>query len=95
MKGAEPPGHVTCSDLFATATVTDLGQLSTYWQQSGEWWQGDFDYCGFVDVTDLGLQATRHRYPEGDEFWRFHSSGNHWPIWLIAVAGRFVSNCVR
>jgi hypothetical protein len=34
------------------------------------------------------------RYSAGDGFRRFHSSGNHWLIWLIGEAGKFVSNCV-
>ncbi|MGD0462132.1 MAG: hypothetical protein ABSB74_06560 [Tepidisphaeraceae bacterium] len=39
--------------------------------------------------------VTPHRYPDGGGFRRFQSSGNHWLIWLVGVAGRFVSNCVR
>ncbi|MGD0464991.1 MAG: hypothetical protein ABSB74_21110 [Tepidisphaeraceae bacterium] len=35
------------------------------------------------------------RYPDGAGFRRFHSSGNHWLIWLIGVAGRLVNNCVK
>ena len=33
-------------------------RLATSWQTSGNWINGDFDYSGFVDVTDLGLLAT-------------------------------------
>jgi hypothetical protein len=31
-------------------------------------------------------------YPEGAEFLNFHWSGNHSLIWLMGVAGKFVSN---
>jgi hypothetical protein len=37
-----------------------------------------------------------HRfYPDGDGFCCFQLSGNHWLIWLIGVAGRFVRSWVK
>jgi hypothetical protein len=41
------------------------------------------------------IHAQRRLYAAGAGFCRCQSSGNHWPIWLIGVAGRFVSSCVR
>jgi hypothetical protein len=39
--------------------VSDLGRLSTYWNQSSRRWsQGDFNYDGRADVADLGLLST-------------------------------------
>jgi hypothetical protein len=36
-----------------------------------------------------------HRYPDGVGFRGFQSSGNHWLIWLIDVAGWLLGNCVK
>jgi hypothetical protein len=38
---------------------------------------------------------TPRRYRDGDGFCRFQVSGTHRLIWLIGVAGKFVSNCIR
>jgi hypothetical protein len=38
---------------------------------------------------------TPHRYPAGHGFRRFQLSGTHTPIWLIDVAGKFVSSWVK
>jgi hypothetical protein len=38
--------------------ITDLGVLASFWQTSGFWRDGDFDYSGLIDITDLGLLAS-------------------------------------
>ena len=38
---------------------------------------------------------SRRRYPDSAGFRRFHSSANHWLIWLTGVAGKFVNKSTR
>ena len=44
--------------LDGQVDVADLGVLASYWQSSGEWSEGDFDYTAFVDINDLGILAS-------------------------------------
>ncbi len=38
--------------------ISDLGALATAGQTSAVWSQGDLDYSGFIDISDLGKLAT-------------------------------------
>lgn len=50
--------HEGDANLDARVDITDLGQLGTHWQSSGDWPHGDFNFSGLVDITDLGMLTT-------------------------------------
>ncbi len=47
-------GDATSMDRSTSRTWA----LATNWQSSGDWTAGDFNYDGFIDVSDLGRLAT-------------------------------------